>query len=113
MRPLTREPLARVRRAPRYTGAFVARLAAGSPHDRWRRRLTVAACAALAWLSGTSPAYAYLDPGTGGMILQLLLGGAAGALVVGKLYFSKIKAFCTSIFKRDGTAPEHEDGGET
>ncbi len=66
----------------------------------------------MAWLLGTSPAYAYLDPGTGGMILQLLLGGAAGALVVGKLYFSKIKAFYTPHFMRDVNAREHDDGGE-
>jgi hypothetical protein len=37
------------------------------------------------------PAYAYLDPGTGSMLLQLLLGGVAGALVVGKLYWQRVK----------------------
>ncbi|MEE8295649.1 MAG: hypothetical protein V3R64_08050 [Sphingomonadales bacterium] len=37
------------------------------------------------------PAYAYLDPGTGAMILQIVLGGIAGALMVGKLYWHKIK----------------------
>ena len=40
-----------------------------------------------------SPAYAYLDPGTGSMMLQLLLGGVAGAAVVGNLYWQRIKAF--------------------
>ena len=40
-----------------------------------------------------SPALAYLDPGTGSMLLQMLLGGVAGALVVGKLYWHRIKAF--------------------
>ena len=39
------------------------------------------------------PAYAYLDPGTGSMLVQMLLGGVAGALVVGKLYWHRIKAF--------------------
>jgi predicted lipid-binding transport protein (Tim44 family) len=34
-----------------------------------------------------NPAYAYLDPGTGSMILQLLLGGVAGVLIIGKLYW--------------------------
>jgi len=29
-------------------------------------------------LLGTRPAHAYLDPGTGGMMLQLLLAGIAG-----------------------------------
>ena len=38
-----------------------------------------------------TPAYAYLDAGTGSMILQLLLGGVGGALVVFKLYWFKIK----------------------
>ena len=40
-----------------------------------------------------APAHAYLDPGTGSMLVQLLLGGVAGALVVGKLYWQRIKAF--------------------
>ncbi len=51
----------------------------------------------------TKPAYAYLDPGTGSMLLQLLLGGVAGALVVGKLYWHRIKVF----FGR-GTAPDQD-----
>ena len=37
-------------------------------------------------------AFAYIDPGTGSMILQLLLGGIAGTLVVGKLYWHKLLA---------------------
>jgi hypothetical protein len=37
----------------------------------------------------TSPAYAYLDPGTGSIILQVLLGGVAGVALVGKLYWHK------------------------
>ncbi len=41
----------------------------------------------------TSPAYAYLDPGTGSMLVQMLLGGVAGALVIGKLYWHRVTAF--------------------
>jgi hypothetical protein len=40
-----------------------------------------------------SPAQAYLDPGTGSMILQVILGGVAGLLVAGKLYWARIKEF--------------------
>jgi hypothetical protein len=40
----------------------------------------------------TSPAYAYLDPGTGSIILQVLLGGIAGIAVAGKLYWHKLLA---------------------
>jgi hypothetical protein len=38
-----------------------------------------------------SDAHAYLDPGTGSFILQMLLGGIAGMAVVGKLYWTKLK----------------------
>jgi hypothetical protein len=34
---------------------------------------------------------AYLDPGAGSMILQALAGGVAGLVVVGKLYWARIK----------------------
>lgn len=37
----------------------------------------------------TSSAHAYLDPGTGSILLQVLLGGAAGVAIVGKLYWHK------------------------
>lgn len=37
-----------------------------------------------------TPAHAYLDPGTGSMILQLLLGGVAGAAVAGRFYWDKL-----------------------
>ena len=43
---------------------------------------------------GFSPsAYAYLDPGSAGMFLQILLGGVAGVAVVLKLYWARIKGF--------------------
>ncbi len=41
----------------------------------------------------TPPAYAYLDPGKGSMLVQMLLGGVTDALVVGKRYWHHIKAF--------------------
>jgi hypothetical protein len=49
-------------------------------------------CALALLLAGisTSTAHAYLDPGTGSMILQLLLGGVAGLLLAGKLYWQKL-----------------------
>lgn len=37
-----------------------------------------------------SPIYAYLDPGTGSMFLQLLMGGIAGVLVIAKMYWKKL-----------------------
>ena len=38
------------------------------------------------------PAHAYLDPGAGSMILQVLLGGIAGAVVVFRLYWRRFVA---------------------
>ena len=55
------------------------------------------------------PAYAYLDPGTGAIILQVLLGGFAGALVVGRLYWQRIKA----LFGIKPPPEEKSDHGET
>ena len=37
-------------------------------------------------------AYAYLDPGTGSMLLQVILGGIAALAVALKLYWYKILA---------------------
>jgi len=34
---------------------------------------------------------AYLDPGSGSMLLQLLAGGVAGVAVAGKLYWQRVK----------------------
>ena len=39
----------------------------------------------------TTPVDAYLDPGTGSMILQAIIGAVAGGLVLLKIYWGKIK----------------------
>lgn len=39
------------------------------------------------------PALAYLDPGTGSMMLQVILGGVAAIGVALKLYWYRILAF--------------------
>lgn len=42
----------------------------------------------------TSSAHAYLDPGTGSIILQVLLGGVAGLALAAKLYWHKFLSLC-------------------
>ena len=44
------------------------------------------------FLSLTAPAtaHAYLDPGSGSMLLQLVLGGLAGLAVIAKLYWHRL-----------------------
>ena len=47
------------------------------------------------------PCYAYLDPGSGGLLIQLLLGGVAGLLAIVKLYWLSLKSKIKKIFGRD------------
>jgi hypothetical protein len=54
-----------------------------------------------------SPAQAYLDPGTGTMILQIILGGVAGILVAGKLYWTRLMGFL-GLSKGEITAIEND-----
>jgi hypothetical protein len=43
-------------------------------------------------------AYAYLDPGSGSYIFQLLLAMLLGAIVTVKIYWQKLKYWISSIF---------------
>lgn len=52
------------------------------------------------------PAYAYVDPGTGGMLVQLVTGGVAGGLILLRLYWRRLK----SLVMR--TPPEAESSQE-
>jgi hypothetical protein len=53
----------------------------------------------------SQPAWAYLDPVSGSMILQLVLGGLAGMLVVLKLYWRR---FMNVVFGRRGFSKQNE-----
>ena len=46
-----------------------------------------------ALISYTSPAYAYLDPGTGSMLLTGLIAGLAAIISFLSIYWQKVKAF--------------------
>ncbi len=46
-------------------------------------------------------AYAYIDPGTGSYILQLILGAFLAGLFVVKLLWNKIKSFFKNLFSRE------------
>jgi hypothetical protein len=51
---------------------------------------TIALLALIVLLATAAPAYAYLDPGSGSMMVQLLLGGVAGAVVIVRLYWARL-----------------------
>ena len=63
---------------------------------------------ALLVLMAPRDAAAYIDPGAGSMILQILLGGIAGALVLGKRYYRRLLA----VFRRAPHNVEQETGPE-
>lgn len=48
--------------------------------------------------------FAYLDPGTGSILLQAILGGTAAAAVTVRLWWGRV----TSIFRRDGRRESSE-----
>ncbi len=45
-------------------------------------------------------AFAYLDPGTGSIILQAILGFIAAAVASISIYWTKFKIFLNKIFKK-------------
>lgn len=46
-------------------------------------------------------AFAYLDPGTGSIILQMLIAGIVGAMYTIKLYWYRLKVFIAQLFGKD------------
>ena len=48
-----------------------------------------------------SKSYAYIDPGTGTIILQAIVGAIAAGIVTIKLYWYKLKAFFTKKKDKD------------
>jgi hypothetical protein len=55
------------------------------------------------------PAYAYLDPGTGSYILQLILAALLGVAFAVKLFWKNIKTFFQDLFSREEDREEEED----
>jgi len=48
------------------------------------------------------PAHAYLDPGSGSFIVQMIVAGLMGSLFMLKLYWKKVKEFFTDSKHRQG-----------
>lgn len=65
-----------------------------------RQAITVGILFSSLWLVFSTPAYAYLDPGTGSYILQLLIGVLIGAAFAVRIYWKKICSFLNDRFSR-------------
>ena len=46
------------------------------------------------------PAQAYIDPGTGSFLLQILIGGILGSLLAIKVFWRRITGFLSGLFSR-------------
>jgi hypothetical protein len=68
------------------------------------RHLDLVLLSALAvWVQGEAvPLQAYIDPGSGSMLLQLLLGGTAGLLVLARLSGRRLINRVKRLFSRRG-----------
>ena len=67
-------------------------------------RLLAAVVLALAAILLARPAYAYLDPGTGSMVVQGMIAAIAAGAVALKLYWKRLK----SVFGRKPAAGAEE-----
>ena len=77
-----------------------------SPPALWTRRtaLFVVLC-----ICSVQPAYAYLDPGTGSLMLQGLIAAVAGAMVYAGMYWRRIKAFFSPKSRAETETPPTSD----
>lgn len=67
-----------------------------------RRFIVVFIVTTFVFLSFLQEVYAYLDPGTGSYIFQVMIALIIGGLFAIKLYWAKIKMFIEKLFsKRD------------
>jgi len=54
-------------------------------------------------------AFAYIDPGTGSYIIQIVIAGLVGGLFAIKMFWIRIKTFITSLFKKKIDESEHSE----
>jgi hypothetical protein len=62
-----------------------------------REKRLLVLCLAVQLTVFSSAAHAYLDPGTGSILVQSLLAGIAGAVAVIGLYWQRVKAFFVNL----------------
>ena len=70
-----------------------------------KKKAAYGAASALVLVS--TPASAYLDPGTGSLILQMLVAGLLGAFVYIRFAWDRTRQFLLRLFGRQDTADGH------
>ncbi len=72
-------------------------------------KLKISLLLALFILSFTNSAFAYLDPGSGSYILQMIIAGLLGSVYAIKLYWAKIISFFKGTSAQEDDALEEAD----
>jgi len=77
-------------------------------------KISISVSALFLVLAGSSPAYAYLDPGSISLALQALLGGIAGIAVTYRFWLFKLKSFLFgSKFQTDSKNNDNDNDNDT
>jgi len=72
----------------------------GRRGGRFRRnRATAVIAVSLLSILAAPNAFAYLDPGTGSLIIQLLIGAFLGLLLTTKLWWMRFKLLLARVFR--------------
>jgi hypothetical protein len=75
--------------------------------------LTVAQLILVLVLFTAQPARAYVDPGSGSMLLQLVLGGVAGLLVLMKVFWRRLLTAIGLAAREDAKGKSTPDAPQT
>jgi len=54
-------------------------------------------------------AYAYIDPGTGSYIIQVIIGGVLGAAFALKVYWKKVKFYFSNLLSKQTKNDKNEN----
>jgi hypothetical protein len=63
-----------------------------------RRIATISLVGAAFLAVSPIPLFAYIDPGTGSYLLQILLAGVFASLLALRIFWRKVKVFFTNLF---------------
>ena len=77
--------------------------------ERLSSSVSLSIFVALSILCIPSKAYAYIDPGTGNMILQGLIAGLMGVLFTIKIYWTRIKNFLFRLKTDEKKNPDRDE----
>lgn len=58
------------------------------------------------YVAFSGPAYAYLDPATGSIAIQAMIGAVAAWIMYSKMYVARAKAFISKLVRRGAQEAE-------